>query len=59
MASELFLTPKELAARLGYHVSAVYSWRHNRGMPVRQGSPNGRWTIEWGEFLEWWKKDKN
>lgn len=56
---EEFLTPKELSARIGYHLTSIYSWKRERGMPVRQASPLGRWTVEWGEFCEWWKKDKN
>ncbi len=56
---EILLTPKELAARIGYHLQSVYTWKRERGMPIRQAASHGRWSIEWNEFREWWKKDKN
>lgn len=57
--TELFLTPKELAAKIGYHLQSVYAWKRNRGMPVRQSTVHGRWTVEWNEFCAWWKKPKD
>lgn len=55
---EIFLTPKELAARIGFHLQSVYAWKRNRGMPVRQSTSHGRWTVEWHEFCQWWKEPK-
>lgn len=57
--SEVFLTPKELAAKIGYHLQSIYAWKRTRGMPVRQSSLRGRWTVEWNEFCDWWKKPKD
>lgn len=55
---EIFLTPKELAAKIGFHLQSIYSWKRKRGMPVRQSALHGRWTVEWHEFCKWWKEPK-
>lgn len=55
---EIFLTPKQLADNIGFHLQSVYAWKRLRGMPVRQATPHGRWTVEWHEFCKWWKQSK-
>ena len=54
---EIFLTPKQLAERIGFHLQSVYAWKR-KGMPVRQSTEHGRWTVEWHEFCKWWKAPK-
>lgn len=55
---EIFLTPKQLADKIGFHLQSVYAWKRLRGMPVRQATNHGRWTVEWHEFCKWWKESK-
>lgn len=52
-------TVKELAAKIGFHEMTIYRWISTRGMPIHRAGANGRIDIDWKEFLEWWKKDKN
>jgi len=55
---EIFLSPKQLADKIGYHVQTMYTWKRKDGMPVRQAKVRGRWNVEWHEFCEWWKQKK-
>ena len=55
---EIFFTPKQLADKIGFHLQSVYAWKRLRGMPVRQATNHGRWTVEWHEFCKWWKESK-
>ena len=55
---EIFLTPKQLANKIGYHIQTVYGWKRKRGMPVNQATFHGSWTVEWHEFCKWWKEKK-
>lgn len=52
-------TVKTLSARIGFHEITIYRWIAKRGMPVHRAGDTGRIDIDWNEFLEWWKKDKN
>ena len=52
-------TVKQLADKIGFHDITVYRWISQRGMPVHRAGEKGRIDIDWNEFLEWWKKDKN
>lgn len=55
---EIFMTPKQLSEKIGYHVQTVYTWKRIRGMPVNQAVKRGCWTVEWHEFCKWWKETK-
>lgn len=53
------ITVKQLSARIGYHEITIYRWIKLRNMPVNRSSKRGGISIDWDEFKEWWRKDKN
>ena len=57
-AMKLFEEGMQLAEKIGFHLQSVYAWKRLRGMPVRQATNHGRWTVEWHEFCKWWKESK-
>lgn len=50
---DIFLRPRDVAARTGYAVATLARWRcHGEGPPYRK--VNGRVCVyRWGDVLEW------